>query len=274
MKTCILILCYGITPDESQTINSLLPLIENDDSVDVVIWNNGPKIWCDKQQQLIDDLKKCHWIESIHNRPLSSIYNDFLDNFESTNYIIFDHDTEVNSQYIYHALNSESVNIGAPIIRSHGRAVYPMVNKKFKAGPYSIRDLVVSITSGLLISKPIVALLKETYGSVFDERFALYGVDTSFFYRLHELGLGASIICLPQLSHSLSRFHKESPKVTEFRDIERSIDFALMHKHYVRRFSFIRMLFCVLKAFLGLSRLHPNVIFHHYLVGKHPRSER
>jgi len=74
--------------------------------------------------------------------------------------------------------------------------------------------------------------LKEKYGQVFNQRFYLYGVDTTFFYRVFNSRLISKIKIINGFEHSLSRLEVESDKVKAFRRLERTYDLGISLRYY------------------------------------------
>ena len=68
---------------------------------------------------------------------------------------------------------------------------------------------------------------------MFDERFYLYGVDTTFCFRLFESDLIKYVKIISGFDHSLSRLGTENSKMTKFRRIERSYERGLKLRYYV-----------------------------------------
>ncbi|WP_413691538.1 hypothetical protein [Psychromonas sp. KJ10-2] len=112
--------------------------------------------------------------------------------------------------------------------------MYPKIqNKPYYSGVNITRkSKVVSIGSGLVIGRDVAAFVKKIYGDIFDERFYLYGVDTTFFLRVFNSNLSNRINIISGFQHSLSRLQKESNEVKKFRCIERSYDKGLTIRFY------------------------------------------
>lgn len=93
-------------------------------------------------------------------------------------------------------------------------------------------DYITTIGSGLVLGKNVIKRILQRHSTVFDERFYLYGVDTTFCYRLNDLNLFESILIISGFEHSLSRLEIEDSETLRFRQIERSKDLALRVRYY------------------------------------------
>lgn len=279
-KLSILVLLYNKEVVESETLNSLSRVLKkNDKDINLVIWNNGPNHINNIDTEEVFGDVKVTINETIYNESLSVIYNRFISEYPSIKYIILDHDTYLNGEYLESAINSEK-DISLPIISSNNRVVYPkvedaMCSKKSVGSCYFGR--VTTIASGLVVSNNIAEILKDKFGNVFDERFFFYGVDSSFFYRLELIDQNVSKLILPGVEHSLSKNEIESAVVTKFRIFERSIDIALTVRYYSSSISLLRTLFRVFYYsrlnFMNVKTLYSLKVFTKYLlVGKHERN--
>lgn len=235
MSLSILVVTYNCSIEQSQTIQSFLSSEVGFDGARLCIWNNGPKeiptppstlaALSDKGFEVT--IKQTPW-----NAPLSWIYNYFIESYPSHQYVILDHDSTLPEEYLKYVTENKRVFFGMPAIQAKGKLLYPRVKKQFSSSPYTKDDKVFSITSGLLISQDIVDIIKDSYGNAFDENFALYGVDTSLFNRIHKLQLVEKLKTIPSIEHSLSNLEIEDKETQRFRKVERSYDAGLMLRHY------------------------------------------
>ena len=227
-KLSILVVLYGCELNESNTLNSLAKLSASLDVGNVVVWNNGPKNLDKEMVASFRNSLDFELVETINNISLAKIYNEFIKSNDVDNYMFLDHDTSVNIDYITESKAFVGI-VAAPKIYSNGNLHSPrFINKSL----FSSKEI-TAIGSGLIVSKEVATLLYKKYGSVFDERFVLYGVDTTFFYRLGQtINLESDLMVLPELQHSLSSNEVESVKVNEFRVKEKSYDFGLRLRYY------------------------------------------
>lgn len=248
MKISALVVLYNCSLEGSETVKSFLNSGVDLAGLDLCVWNNGPgevPVSDDLISQFSEKGLRLTYIETLQNAPLSWIYNAFIDRFKSDKYVFLDHDSTLSDEYLSYVMAFEPIFLGAPIINSLGEARSPTVNGIYMPGPYSKGQRVVSIGSGIVVGHCAVDSLRKEYGCVFDEDFALYGVDTSFFIRVHNLGCSDKIETAPPFHHSLSRLEKESKAVTNFRIEERLYDLALMLRKYPSMIylrSFLKML--------------------------------
>jgi hypothetical protein len=276
----ILVVLYNKTIRESETINSILKYEELfPKATKFVIWNNGPKYIKEKEfhskNKLDVDFK-----ETISNIPLSKIYNDFIKSHDAGKYIILDHDSKLSKEYIEDILLSKTIELILPIIRQGTIIQSPIFNNNKIPSLNNINDIndiKEAIGSGLCISKNLSDMITVQNGNVFDERFYLYGVDTSFFRRLHKLKISDFKITIKLASgftHSLSRLESESEDVIHFRMLERSYDQALQLRYYEDSYNLLKFYKRIIRIIKNrvIKREKDIFIFHFikgYITGRH-----
>ena len=66
----------------------------------------------------------------MQNKPLSWIYNDFIQQYDADYYVLFDDDTEINIEYQNILFTAQDIDIELPKIISMSDNVqyYPLVN--------------------------------------------------------------------------------------------------------------------------------------------------
>ena len=235
-ETAILVLLYNKEIVESNTVNSLLKSDVKYTNASIVIWNNGPSKLSIQDCSALTALGYTVSIEeTIHNESLAVIYNRFIQETNAEKYILLDDDSELSNDYINASAASQSCHIALPVISSEGKVQYPSIDRKRYSSKTQLTSTskVTTIGSGLVIGLDIVNALKQRYNSVFDERFYLYGVDTTFCLRLSESNLIKYVKVISGFDHSLSRLGSESSKMTAFRRIERSYERGLKLRYYV-----------------------------------------
>lgn len=180
----ILVVLYNKKMKESKTLNTLIS--RDLSSITLKIVNNGPEA-LEEDGYIWNELTgKTHNVileNRIENAPLSTLYNEFISNFHSDYYIILDDDSDL-SEYFFEHLTDSSIELIIPRIYSidDSKFYYPRQNDRLVELNDEINNnSVMSISSGLIMSKELVRLFKTHYRDIFDERFALYGIDTSFF---------------------------------------------------------------------------------------------
>ncbi|MEN9018518.1 MAG: hypothetical protein ABF331_08455, partial [Hellea sp.] len=191
-----------------------------------VIWNYGPNK-VTKPLSFSGTL-----INDLDNRSLSEIYNWFVDSFNADKYIIFDDDSCLVSGLSPYLVDNCS-DLILPRIKDGGKYFYPINSSGtiLSCENEIVHKKIFSITSGLCFNQDTVNYLKSMFGNVFDEDFAFYGVDTSFFYRVNmikniKLSIGGEIY------HSLSKNSSEDLVTSNFRKAERIKDLALQVRKY------------------------------------------
>jgi hypothetical protein len=108
--------------------------------------------------------------------------------------LFFDDDTIVPENYfIFNDGDDEKFDLMIPMIIDvvTNKICYPVVNGEIvnteENKIFAEKDSYISIGSGLVIFNKLVSKINKRYGTVFDERFALYGVDYSLFRRIDGL---------------------------------------------------------------------------------------
>lgn len=275
MSIYLLVVLYGCKTQDSATIESFLSINRYESNFSLVIWNNGPNAG-EVSPELLSRLSKkginAICIQTPFNAPLSWIYNFFLKNFSSEIYLLADHDSTLSAEYLEAATSVAPFFARLPIIQAQGISRSPTVKGEFSEGPFRRDQKVISIGSGTVLSRDAVREIEGRYGSVFDEHFALYGVDTSFFLRIYKAGLADRLETIPGFEHSLSRLEKESDVLSKFRRTERTYDFALMLRHYPSRGHLKSLVKQALLLLVGRSRLDFGALIKTLITGRHPRA--
>lgn len=274
-RLAILVLLYNRKPSESPSFISLNKALQklstSRDNIKICLWNNGPN-----KLQSNGDFKSTYYdtsvIETIYNESLSCIYNQFLEKYDSEKYLILDHDSLVSVEYLSECLNDSFEYMIPTIMTQHG----VQSPKLYKLSSFIGNQTLLGIGSGICLSSQACNAVREKFCTVFDERFYLYGVDSTFFLRLNKIGQAGNIkISRNTIFHSLSKFEKESRAIKEFRKKERSYDQALTLRYYFSLFTFItafkKILGCIL---LNKSDISFFVFIFALISGKHYKSNK
>lgn len=276
-KIALLVVLYNKTIEESATINELVNF--NLENIAITVVNNGP-IYIPFDGELFESIKsKSYTIKTftfLGNKPLSEIYNNFIkENSDIDEYTFFDDDSRPQKNYM-RILQQTNIkyDVLAPKILSvsDNKIYYPLEDKRIIANERFLdAKTTISISSGLSVSKRTVELISKENGNVFDQRFALYGIDTSFFIRLNRLckqGENINIYSAGTIQHSLSRVET---KLTKFRLKERMYDIAISARYYPEYVSRY-FLFKKLIKFLLLAKFNMIILLLvSYCRGTHPR---
>lgn len=272
-KIAMVVILYGKRFEESKTLQSLIKFSHQLDQLLIV--NNGPEN-LDIHDPFFVALSKKHkhveFENQIQNKPLSWIYNDFIDSIDSDYYVLFDDDTEINLDYESFLFQMNNIDLELPKIISiiGKKQYYPKHNEQivFENGLIKSGGELFSIGSGLIISNKIKNTFKKHNLELFDSRFALYGVDFSFFRRLNKMKEDSFLISSQNfLNHSLSGAEKV---ISKWRAKERLYDEVLTIKYY-RDFHFIRLVRLILMKILKGDLDELKTIVHTYKTGVHPR---
>ncbi|CAG67528.1 MULTISPECIES: glycosyltransferase family 2 protein [Acinetobacter] len=278
MNVAMVVIVYNKALNESTTLQSLLTFTHA--IQELVIVNNGP-------EQLDEDefffaLKQKHsqvYLENyLQNKPLSWIYNDLIEKYDADYYVLFDDDTIINSQYENHLFNTlDQTDIEFPKIFARVEHVqhFPVLNNALlkDSGELSNIETIFSVGSGLILSKRLKYIFIERFGHVFDQHFAFYGVDSTFFIRLNLLlseNIPFKITSCSYLNHGLSLTEEA---LTPWRKREFIYENTLKVKYYsgntfMARLKFIRLMYRKLSHF-EFSDL--KLVIKTFLSGKHPR---
>ncbi|MCH1931718.1 hypothetical protein L9G16_16205 [Shewanella sp. A25] len=270
LDVAILVVLYGCEANKSNTLRTLMKFSSSFKNSRLVVWNNGPESINGDRLSHFEDFFDVELVQTLDNISLASIYNKFLTSLDAKNYVVLDHDTELNLDYCESILSFDGL-LGVPKIYSMGKLHSP----RFDKNRVTSKTEITAIGSGLVLSNTIVELLMGKYRSVFDERFVLYGVDTTFFYRLRKIiNLEKVLMVLPELKHSLSSNEVESLKVSDFRVKEKSYDFGLRLRYYPTLDKFLLLLILFIKALYRRSPLNLRYVMESFLKGKHYRDKK
>ena len=242
-KISFCIVLFNKSYSQSLTINFLTEQLKNKLFLgDVVIFNNGPNM-------IKYEGKTPFTVHQVLvNASLSKIYNKFISEYNSDYYVFLDDDTSLSEDYLNELYNT-SFEILVPQIFCQGKKHYPVVTTNNK---------IQTITSGLAISSTCCNALTKKYGTVFDERFDLYGIDTALCYRINSDKLPFSIsdkIIIHDLSHISSQDNS-------FREVE----VLLANSAALIKYFNIRLLLQTLKGIsIALIRMKVAVVFSSFI---------
>jgi len=201
----VLVVLYNCKPLDSVTIKSLVRSWSVTSNTKFIFWNNGPV----SQPLDVNELNGLDFevVESLYNESLAKIYNQFIERVHANVYVVLDHDSEVSPQYIAALTTITPEECAFPVILNGDKATGPLINGVTVSEPTGLtnNDTLLAIGSGVAIGCNIINTIKTAYGNVFDERFYLYGIDSTFCYRLERLKLIANSKVISGFQHSLSR---------------------------------------------------------------------
>lgn len=278
-KIALLVVLYNKGIEESETIKTLINYdIKN---IEVVLVNNGPSnivFECELYSILKSKAHSVSTYNFLENKPLSEIYNNFIQEHNNVDeYVIFDDDSRPQQSYMKILLGNEvKYDILTPKIlsTSDNKIYYPKVNGIIVEDTcYVDEKNIISISSGISISKKLIQELLNKYGTIFDQRFALYGVDTSFFIRINRMckvGLNMQVYSGGIIEHSLSRVDNEVQQ-SKFRLKERMYDIAISARFYPEYISTFTYLKQIVKFLLLVKFDMIYILLAYYFIGRHPR---
>ena len=280
-----IVVIYNKKITQSETLKSLIdlchsPIAYNHDlKNNLIIYNNGPNE-LDCNCDLYFELEKIYSVtvvQCLENKPLSILYNECIHDFESNYYLILDDDTYLprNFMGMLDFGKENNLDVIVPIIKaSDGICYYPYINNAVVGDGNKIikkDDIIKTISSGMIISYNVCQLISKEYGNIFDQSYALYGVDSSFCARLNRLkkkGEDISIGIGMVIDHDLSRVGRISKNNMK----ERVIDMAISFKKYPETISLKSIVKVNLKLIkMGYFSLLLDFLYA-YLRGCHPRT--
>ncbi|WP_336935947.1 glycosyl transferase [Acinetobacter soli] len=274
MKTiAMVVILYGKRFEESKTLQSLMRFSHQLDQLLIV--NNGPES-LDSHDSFFMALSKKHkhveFENQIQNKPLSWIYNDFINSIDADYYVLFDDDTEINIDYESYLFQMDNIDLELPKIISitDKKQYYPKLNGKLvlQKGIVTEKDKFFSIGSGIILSKNVKDKFYKDGMDLFDRRFALYGVDTSFFRRLNNLNKDIFLISSEtMLNHSLS---STESIIADWRQEERLYDEILSLKYY-SKYKLLKIIVLIFKKIRLKNYKEIKKILFIYNEGCHPR---
>ncbi len=277
-KQLFLIVVYNKKIAESCTFNKVVNSKFSDDSL-CVIWNNGPTSCEEEFLNVYEYNKNIRYHETLHNISLAKIYNEVINKYNAQIYIILDDDSSLTDAY-FEAVKQISPNeVGMPVIYYDRKIINPCINGQIYSKGINIdaNDTITTIGSGLVVGRDVASQLFKAYNSVFDERFYLYGVDTTFCFRLNKLKINDKIKIIDGFEHGLSRLEGKNDKLTLFRKIERSNDLALQIRYYKEKkhwfFMMVLLLASSIKKFITFQpqQYKYSTIIKTFVKGKHER---
>lgn len=253
-KGTLLVVLYNKPILDSITLNSLMSYPDDFHHIDLLIWNNGPAmVDPDLPERFHEKFNSITVHQDISNAALSKIYNYALEHNNNSYCVILDDDSTVSNEYLSAISSIESDECLVPILTNKGEVQSPLINKKKVESPDNIEPCkkIRAVGSGIVLGKGFQDKLKKAFGSVFDERFLLYGVDATFFTRVESAGLLGNIKVIPGFEHSYSRLESGEDTLSEFRKKERAYDEGLRIRYYKSKPS----------IFIYLLKLSKNLLF-------------
>ena len=264
----VLVVLYNKEISQSETLASLAN--QNVTCYELTLVNNGPNKLLALDDPLLKEIQgkgiKVNYIEFLDNKPLSYIYNLFItENNNCENFVILDDDTQLPEDYLTYCDNKYDILL--PIIVHDGKVEYPKGTLR-----QSNKNSLLSISSGMVLSRRMVDIFLSEFKKIFDERYALYGIDTVFFARLQRLvnkGYNFTVKKGPTISHSLSKNLTGGKNI--FRVTERTYDLALTARFYPEAIHYMPRIVYLMKIILTGNFTLLRTFFKVLLIGKHPR---
>lgn len=288
MKIDVLVVTYNKETLINDTTKSLLSQLGDMRSVGLTIFNNGPKAFAHIEQGFVDELQEkmsfINIVERVENNALSKVYNQFINSSSADYYMILDDDTKLKSDYfikVNKIINDFSPDVLLPAIVSEydHKLHFPSIDNKqvpierLKLGVDLGSENICSVGSGLILSHKLYNDFCKVGILPFDDNFAFYGVDFTFFRRLRILkkrGVNISIYIVDYVYHDLSNV---GGVISRARYIELQLDKILSSKYYSksRVYSVGKMLFFSLQYLFHKDWSMFQLSLKTYFSGRHPR---
>ncbi|MGM3224458.1 glycosyltransferase family 2 protein [Dickeya zeae] len=275
IRNAILVVLYNKGLESSATLQTLIQ--HPFKHVKLTIHNNGPFRISEEDAfflRLKTIYEQVELVNCLENKPLSQVYNQFImSNLQVERWVILDDDTTINESFWF-AVEHTQADIECPrIISSINYKTYYPVSQGEIVLNYQELDpaTAFSIGSGLIIHRRLWDVFERHGLSLFDENYALYGVDVSVFRRIHRLSAGGETFLLKSscyLEHALSRSEK---KESEFRITENLIDLAVSARRYPQFHLYYHLGWRLFKQFIRLRFKTVLVAIQAFFRGKHPR---
>ncbi|AWF35313.1 glycosyl transferase [Klebsiella oxytoca] len=269
-----IVVLYNKAVVDSATIQSLANY--KFEKSKIIVFNNGPMgvVLTDEDKEKLNNTFCSHeLVNCIENKPLSMLYNDIINNNRNFNkFVILDDDSIITDSFS-NIVNSSNFDLELPRIQSiiDDKTYYPINDKKIVLCNGILNPkTVVSIASGMIINNRLVDIFRQYNLQLFDDSFALYGVDASFFRRLNYIALKEDIKANTSsiIIHSLSRIEK---KEKIYSSHERIIDITLSTKKYPSVHLIYIFLLMLSKQIANLDFSSVMLVFKTFLGGEHER---
>ncbi|MCW2481858.1 glycosyl transferase [Candidatus Symbiopectobacterium sp. NZEC135] len=185
-----LVVLYNSKLSDSESIQSIIAAqINRDFKIILTIWNNGPTLLDEidvNNFSYICHSKKIEFkiYQDIRNVSLSKIYNSLIKSLDFDFFVTFDQDSIIRDDYFSLIIQNREHDVIFPKIILDKITVQ---NTTFDSPTFNAAET-KAIGSGLCISRHIAEKTISLFGSVFDERFAFYFADFSFFSRIKKIG--------------------------------------------------------------------------------------
>ncbi|QGY32300.1 hypothetical protein [Pantoea cypripedii] len=215
-KTLLIVVLYGKTYKNSQTLNCLM--IDGYSQADLLIVNRGPKA-LEFDKDFIHTLG--FFVNSIDIREysgessLGDVYNRIIkEKVEFDRFIFIDDDSTLSKGYIkkLNKYQDGDVDLQMPniVAEKDGRVHYPVIDqtvRKFNDGvKVNQQNSFKSIGIGLVVYRSLVDKLSSINVDVFDRDFTHYGVNNGLTERVRLLKMRAistTIQIVGVLKHSM-----------------------------------------------------------------------
>lgn len=249
MNITALIILHNSNINLSKTIQSLLNTDKNGINLSVILWNNGPNLLaikeCEKYKTIFNSNKiQVSIYENIKNIALSKIYNFFIKKQDYDFFTILDQDSILNNNFFQQIKYNNNFDIIVPAIYSAGWRskentlcfpIFSGTNKLLDKNTFAMGEI-ESISSGLTLSNKLVKYLSNHKIKIFNERYALYAIDTSFFLDLKTFSdTQFRGICVGKINHSLDFNLQDRKKISPVRKLEMEYSKVLNKLYYDKK---------------------------------------
>lgn len=287
IKISSVVVLYGSKIRESRTLNSILNTYNDDIKLTIHIWNNGPNKL--EKNDLEEYFKKnsdkditvdIH--EDTRNIALSKIYNFFIKKYDYDFICFLDQDSELQKEFYTNIVSNQQYDMVCPVINTLSNPLIQECPIYFKDPNVKVKLLssfkvgeILTISSGLALSKKLLRNIEEGFGNAFNENFALYFIDTDLFSRLRHCPKMEGI-CIGKIVHDLTLASNVNVNNMSQRvKLERGYG-KILNRYYISQTtnkSFFSMLVYVIKLTIKDKYSFKDAInlFKCTITKKHPR---
>lgn len=208
------VILYNSQISGSETLQSLLNCkLDENINLTVNIWNNGPSKLSESDVKAYFECAQGRNIrlniyEDCRNPALSKIYNFFIEKKDYDFIVLLDQDSQLEADFYNNIVYHKDYDLVCPAVFIKTDEQYqecPIFQKNYtKCTSSFLVGEIVTISSGLALSKNLIKQVESKFDTVFNENYAFYEIDIEFFKaRLNNIG-PAKGICVGRIQHDLN----------------------------------------------------------------------
>ncbi|WP_225086202.1 glycosyltransferase family 2 protein [Pectobacterium colocasium] len=279
-----IVVIYNSALMESQTIKAIFNSNQNDITLNIIIWNNGPNLL--KDEDIDDYISECKTrkistiiYQDIRNISLSKIYNLIIEKEPFDFFAILDQDTKISTDFFSNILENKEYELICPAIyleNNNNQLDSPVYSNSLEiipSGDFNANHM-LTCGSGIAISHSLCEKVINKYGFMFDEAYAFYLADHSFLFNLNDFNFIKGK-CVGKIHHNLSGYGINYKKMKETAKLEHGLALILRRVHKQKKTNIVKNLFHALKFSIKSRCSYKSTlkIVSCALTGNHPRSK-